>query len=301
MTILPCDPVFQPSPGDEDSLRHSNTNGCWFYVVGNGHVNGIYTDSEIARRQVNRFSNAAWKKASTWNEAVKLWREFCRRYHRHTPLPVFDLSPTPSPEAASAHALPPPSPSPSPPPPPYEALGSHAGTSRPTTSTPDRQSRETSAQAGPTHRPASAVTPARTPGSPRAALTLRAAPPTVASTTASSTSSPSTSRASGPRAPDSSPLAPTTASTSRSHTRPRRLIQVTQVHSSAVTWQEGDRLYGIEGVPCLFETRYNAVDYVFENNLREVGFLETRNRRRLVAFISRRPYVRQEGDPENTE
>ncbi|KAJ7429587.1 hypothetical protein B0H11DRAFT_2265209 [Mycena galericulata] len=292
-TRHPCDPVFRPNPGQEDKIRHSNTSGCWFYVVGNGHMNAIFTDSEIAREQVNRFSGGAWKKASTWKEAIKVWRDFCHRYHRHTPLPVFDLSPTPSPPPASGQPpSPPPSPSPSPPPPPYETLVSGAtsrSTSRPIANL-ERRNRETL----PAHPPAS--TPTRAPRSTRAAPTSRVAPTAVVSLASSA----STSRASGPRAADSSLSTPTTAS-SPAHTRPRQRVQVTQVRSPTVAWQDGDRLYGIEGVPCLFETRYDAVDYVFENHVPEVGILETRNRRRLVAFVTKRPYIRRADDPEDTE
>ncbi|KAJ7432991.1 hypothetical protein B0H11DRAFT_2259953 [Mycena galericulata] len=260
-THWPCDPVFRPSPGDEDKIRHSNTKDCWFYVVGKGHVNGIYTDSHVARRQVDRFSGSAWKKAATWDLALKTWADFCRLYHQHTPVPVIDLSPSPSPSGSRiAHPSPPPSPSPSPSPPPYETIVGHAA--HPAAGPPRRR---TAALVAPT-------------------ATLAAVNPTRAAASMEEDAAPSRRREG--------------AASSRS--RQRRVL-ITQVPSSAVQWQEGDRLHAVEGVPCLFETRYDAVDYVFENHLHDVGFLETRNRRKLAAFILRRPYVRRAGDPEDSE
>ncbi|KAJ7431004.1 hypothetical protein B0H11DRAFT_2262570 [Mycena galericulata] len=250
-----CDPIFRPSPGQEDKVLHSNTADRWFYVVGKGFTNGIYTDPDVARSQVHRFSGGVWKKVATWNEARSLWAAFCDRHHRHAPVPVIELSPTPSPSppgtpAGSSHPSPPPSPSPSPLPPPYETVV-------------------------PTSRARS-----RSSASPQASRVQPAAP-------VSTTSSRPTSTRRATAAP--------------SRATPSNSAAVTQVRSPTGTWQQGDRLYAIAGVPCLFETRYDAVDYVFENSLGWVKFLGSRNRRKVEAFASREAYVGRAGDPEDTD
>ncbi|KAJ7431297.1 hypothetical protein B0H11DRAFT_2262173 [Mycena galericulata] len=243
-----CDPIFRPSPGQEDKALRSNTADLWFYVI----------HEEVARNQVHRFSGAAWKKAATWKEARAVWATFCERHHQHARVPVIELSPTPSPPgtpAQSSHPSPPPSPSPSPSPPPYEAVMPRASSSR-------APSSNTSPQASRVQRRAAPVSP--TSSIPTSHMRAPAAPLHASSSSAATTT-------------------------------------VTQVRSPTTNWQRGDRLYAIEGVPCLFETRYDAVDYVFENSMDEVRFLGSRNRRKLEAFVSKQSYVRRAGDPEDTD
>ncbi|KAJ7441812.1 hypothetical protein B0H11DRAFT_2251875 [Mycena galericulata] len=249
-----CEPVFRPSPGQEDTVLHSNTADCWFYVVGKGFTR-IYTNPEVARDQVHQFSGGAWKKAATWNEALNVWDVFCKRLHHHTPIPVIDLSPTPSPLPMSPSPSPPRSPSSSLSPPPYDAIVAQASTSR-------------------------------------ASLSGRASP------RASRGQAPVSAASSIPISPRCAAAAPSRATSSRT---PMATAMATQVRSPTGTCQQGDRLYSIEGVPCLFETRYDAVDYVFENSMGEVKFLGTRNHRKLEAFVSRQSYVRRAGDPEDTD
>lgn len=43
------------------------------------------------------------------------------------------------------------------------------------------------------------------------------------------------------------------------------------------------------------------MDYAFEANMSNIAFLQTRNRRKLVAFVMKTPYVRQAGDPADTD
>lgn len=43
------------------------------------------------------------------------------------------------------------------------------------------------------------------------------------------------------------------------------------------------------------------VDYIFENHMDDVGILKTRNCSKITAFVMGRRYVREEGDPEDTE
>ncbi|KAJ6589187.1 hypothetical protein B0H19DRAFT_1248751 [Mycena capillaripes] len=96
---VPCLPVYCPSPGDEDHIKHSQAKGKWFYVVGNGCKNAIYTDCEIARDQIHKFSDSAWKRARTWDGAVALWNDYCPRFHAHACPPI--ILPTRYPAATS--------------------------------------------------------------------------------------------------------------------------------------------------------------------------------------------------------
>jgi hypothetical protein len=83
-------------------------------------------------------------------------------------------------------------------------------------------------------------------------------------------------------------------------------------------WREGDTLWGIEGQQLFFEDgrvlppqflldssahfvclRYDVIDYIYAEHLSPVRLMETRNRRRLEAFVEQRSYVREQGDPEH--
>ncbi|KAJ7446045.1 hypothetical protein B0H11DRAFT_2249234 [Mycena galericulata] len=222
-----CDPIFRPSPGQEDKVLHSNTADRWFYVVGKGFTNGIYTDPEVARHQVHRFSGAAWKKAATWKEARVVWATFSLAHTLAAGNSSSIIAPVAS-FVAFAFAIAP------------TIRGGHAARIQFT------RTFEQHVTAG--------IAPMRAAAAPSHASSSSAATTTV-----------------------------------------------TQVRSPTANWQRGDRLYAIEGVPCLFETRYDAVDYVFENSMDEVRFLGSRNRRKLEAFVSRQSYVRRAGDPEDTD
>ncbi|KAJ7462278.1 hypothetical protein B0H11DRAFT_2241418 [Mycena galericulata] len=215
-----CDPIFRPSPGQEDKVLHSNTADRWFYVVGKGFTNGIYTDPDVARSQVHRFSGGVWKKASS-------------------------TCACPS-DRALTHPLP-------------------------------LATRNTSWIIAPIASPvafAFAIAAAIRDG--RAHFTRTFEEQRVTAGVARATAAPS-------------------------RATPSNSAAVTQVRSPTGTWQQGDRLYAIAGVPCLFETRYDAVDYVFENSLGWVKFLGSRNRRKVEAFASREAYVGRAGDPEDTD
>ncbi|KAJ7200384.1 hypothetical protein GGX14DRAFT_572134 [Mycena pura] len=95
-----CIPPFRPSAGHEDAREHSVTTGCWFYTVGVGYVQGIYTDEGIAREQITGFSNGRWKKSATYDAAVAVWNDMCARYHNHRSEPPPSPSPSPSPPSS---------------------------------------------------------------------------------------------------------------------------------------------------------------------------------------------------------
>jgi hypothetical protein len=83
-------------------------------------------------------------------------------------------------------------------------------------------------------------------------------------------------------------------------------------------WNVGDMLWGIEGTALVFEdryalyifhfvpftdfsTRYDGVDHISNARLSPALVMETRNRRKLEAFVSRRRYICEAGDPEESD
>ncbi|KAJ7462648.1 hypothetical protein B0H11DRAFT_2241170 [Mycena galericulata] len=236
-----CKPIFRPSPGQEDTILHSNTADCWFYVVGKGYTNGIYTDPEVARDQVHRFSGGAWKKAPTWSDALKIWDDFCQRHHQHAPIPVIDLSPTPSPPGTptpSSHPSPPPSRSPSPPPYEQRVTADVACATSCCTGVPDVLH---------IHNPQQALYCGSL-----GVLHILGGCDIL-----------------------------------------EHILEHIKGDSSPLTRR--DLAAGRSPV------WYDAVDYVFENSMGTVRFLGSRNRRKVKAFVSRRPYVWRTGDPEESD
>ncbi|KAJ7309162.1 hypothetical protein DFH08DRAFT_974903 [Mycena albidolilacea] len=66
-------------------------------------------------------------------------------------------------------------------------------------------------------------------------------------------------------------------------------------------WREGEILWGIAGTFLLFEDRYDLVDHIFSKRLSLAYVMETRNRRKLVAFVGKQAYVRARGDPDDLD
>lgn len=50
-----------------------------------------------------------------------------------------------------------------------------------------------------------------------------------------------------------------------------------------------------------FYPRYDLVDHIFVQRLSPARVMETRNRRKLVAFVGEEAYVRVPGDPEDSD
>jgi hypothetical protein len=46
--------------------------------------------------------------------------------------------------------------------------------------------------------------------------------------------------------------------------------------------------------------RYALIDHIFAQRLSPARVMETRNRRKLEAFVGERVYVREQGDPEDS-
>ncbi|KAJ7024107.1 hypothetical protein C8F04DRAFT_1270665 [Mycena alexandri] len=299
-----CDPVYRPSTGDEDPARHSHTAGLLFYTVGVGFVPGIYTRENIARDQVNGFSNGRWKKASTYDGAVQNWHEMCALYHNHSPSPLYSSLPPPPPASPS----PPASRSPSP-----------LGVSR--TPAPRRgltiSSLTSTAHAGfftisrtlplspgarphvPPPRPANAPIAPRTPGrsGPTSSTLPHVAPHTPVRSSSTNPHFPHVAprtpvRATNPHVAPHSPRMSRVEATRRSPS-PRPSGSMVQIESARKPgeWKQGDRLWGIQGTPLLFEDRYEMIDHVFARHLSPALVMETRNRRKIEAFIEGKEYL----------
>ncbi|KAJ7855456.1 hypothetical protein B0H14DRAFT_3448987 [Mycena olivaceomarginata] len=78
-----CPTPYRPGLSDEDHRRHSAKANSYFYPVGLGFMRGIYTDEYTARQQLTRYSNGQWKKAATYDEAIRIWNVMCAQYHDH--------------------------------------------------------------------------------------------------------------------------------------------------------------------------------------------------------------------------
>ncbi|KAJ7848831.1 hypothetical protein B0H14DRAFT_3452872 [Mycena olivaceomarginata] len=91
-------------------------------------------------------------------------------------------------------------------------------------------------------------------------------------------------------------IAPTPSSFG--HQPPATPLSQVQSRRTPGEWREGAALWGIEGVPLLFEDRYDAVDHISAERLSPARIMETCNRRKLEAFVRKRQYVQRGGDPE---
>ncbi|KAJ6481584.1 hypothetical protein C8R47DRAFT_1218362 [Mycena vitilis] len=260
-----CRPIYCPSPGDEDHIRHSNLAACRFYVVGKGHEPAIYTDEFVARAQVTGFSGGQWKREDTWDAAVATWNRLCSRYHEH-------------------HEVPPTTPSPPASPPTPSSISSPSPLTRSSSSTL-RTSLASS--------PAARFTAGRAPATlPRAAPTQsgewrlrqrqREHPPAIAPLRLVIIPLPSPSPSpSPPPSPIPQCLCPLQIESTR---RPG-------------SYRVGDTRWGIEGVNMLFEDRHDLVDYISDARLSRAAVMQSRSYRKLKAFVQRTPYIRQAGDP----
>ncbi|KAJ7017586.1 hypothetical protein C8F04DRAFT_1200288 [Mycena alexandri] len=252
------------------------------------------TSAKMARDQVNGFSNGRWKKAATHSEAITVWNDLCELYHSHSPSPSYSTSP-PSPSVSPS-----PSPPPSPSSPPPRGLGrgsSPAGSGRGLGTSTRRAARAPNAPTTrypESHHPSLPVVPRRP-----ALETLHAAAP--------SRMPPRTARsipAGASPGPSSLPAPRTTAgrhSARRPSPRPSASIMQVESERNPREWRVGDRLWGIQGTPLVFEDRYAVIDYMFARRLSPAYVMETRNRRKLEAFVEVKEYSRAAGDPEDSE
>ncbi|KAJ7802388.1 hypothetical protein B0H13DRAFT_2389623 [Mycena leptocephala] len=63
----------------------------------------------------------------------------------------------------------------------------------------------------------------------------------------------------------------------------------------------GRHSLGYRGVALLFEDRYDLVDHIFNARLSPAVVMETRNERKLVAFVRQTAYMPVVGDPEESD
>ncbi|KAJ7840289.1 hypothetical protein B0H14DRAFT_3696538 [Mycena olivaceomarginata] len=157
--------------------------------------------------------------------------------------------------------------------------------------------------------PASSVTesppPSPTlPSSPVGAFRHSSLPPTPVAKTPSRTSAaariPPLDRRPPIRSPSLSPSKSAhIAAVAGPSTSTAPVMQVMGSMRNPGAWRVGDSLWGLEGELLLFEDRYDAVDHIYTHHLSPAHVMETRNRRRLEAFVERRAYVRQRGDPDD--
>ncbi|KAJ7019262.1 hypothetical protein C8F04DRAFT_1197911 [Mycena alexandri] len=104
---MPCTPPFHPGPGHDDRTCHDKVSGCYYYAVADGRVRGVFTNSWIAREQVEGYVNFSMKSFKTWAEMEFWWGLKCQELHTHgcppfetvtftlTPHPVLQPGPSP--------------------------------------------------------------------------------------------------------------------------------------------------------------------------------------------------------------
>ncbi|KAJ7201969.1 hypothetical protein B0H12DRAFT_1244103 [Mycena haematopus] len=117
-----------------------------------------------------------------------------------------------------------------------------------------------------------------------------------------------TSYTSGARSPRSpvpapAPVFPRASSTSTSTPTPSRrsttrMPVITTIQPTSPRRSESRILWGIQGISRVFDDRYQMIDHM---SSKTACVMQTRNRRKLEAFIAQRPYRRQAGDPEESE
>ncbi|KAJ7116746.1 hypothetical protein C8R46DRAFT_1051324 [Mycena filopes] len=272
--MVRCNPVYRPSPGDEDRTQHSMWSKGWFYAVGLGFTTGIYTDEHLARQQVEGFSNGKWKKSSTWPGAVSEYHEISLKYHHHDPNDPHPLPPAPVARPAAPAPVAPPSP-PSPPSPSspsslaMSALPSYSLAPPPATMHPRGAARTRPS-------PASRVAAPNPRAAALSALAASAYSTRVAAPSAlrgplqgTPATPPSTSRPSRARQRHRSPSP-----------RPRGSMIQIEAERGRGEWREGDALWAIAGIQQLFESRLNLL----QQDLSPVSVMQSRNRERLEAF-----------------
>ncbi|KAK7013946.1 hypothetical protein R3P38DRAFT_3206527 [Favolaschia claudopus] len=91
MSVLLCEPIFSPDPGDEDPLTHKGG----FYAVVSEKWKGIVTSPETLARTMKRFPDAHTFKAETYLRIMELWNQDCTEYHYHPDQPSPPPSPSP--------------------------------------------------------------------------------------------------------------------------------------------------------------------------------------------------------------
>ncbi|KAK6992485.1 hypothetical protein R3P38DRAFT_3372639 [Favolaschia claudopus] len=91
MSVLLCEPIISPDPGDEDIMKHKGG----FYAVVSGGWKGIVTSPETLRRTVKKFPDARTFKADTYLRIMELWNQDCTEYHYHPDQPPPPPSPPP--------------------------------------------------------------------------------------------------------------------------------------------------------------------------------------------------------------
>ncbi|KAJ7164572.1 hypothetical protein C8R43DRAFT_1122453 [Mycena crocata] len=89
---MPCSPPYYPSPGHEDRQRHDQCAACFYYVVMMGRVNGVFTNSWIARDVVSGTSHGSQKACKNWREVEFYWGVNCDKNHIPGECPVFQTS-----------------------------------------------------------------------------------------------------------------------------------------------------------------------------------------------------------------
>ncbi|KAJ7851563.1 hypothetical protein B0H13DRAFT_1905096 [Mycena leptocephala] len=256
-----CTPTFIGFPNG-NTLRHSQSAKGRFYIVTKGYKTEIFADEITARDQVEGFSNGGWKMEKTEVKAMQVWDTHCRRFHHHDHDNDDDTEP-----------LPPPSPSPPPPPPPPPPPARRGARLRicPARSdTVESWIRECAWHSVP-HALADPIPHALED----AALTLQDhGSYCVRQIVAGG------AHASAGEAPSCGGFL---------------------AHGAGAVQPPVERFWGVKGVHIIFDNRLDAIGHIFDLHLNREDLRSSRNVRKLSAFITQTPYIREAEDPESSE
>ncbi|KAJ7036053.1 hypothetical protein C8F04DRAFT_1258427 [Mycena alexandri] len=76
-----CRPRYYPSPGHEDTFAHDGDVDGRYFIVMEGHGDGIFTEAEVADRLTKGYSGWVKRSAKKWDAAVRIWEDNCDLSH----------------------------------------------------------------------------------------------------------------------------------------------------------------------------------------------------------------------------
>ncbi|KAJ7936007.1 hypothetical protein B0H13DRAFT_1853711 [Mycena leptocephala] len=83
LSTMTCIPPYHPCPGHESTTEHDRCAQCLYYVVFEGFVRGIYSNSWIARDQTERYTDSRQKSFKKKGEADAWWALMCTALHQN--------------------------------------------------------------------------------------------------------------------------------------------------------------------------------------------------------------------------
>ncbi|KAJ7840810.1 hypothetical protein B0H14DRAFT_3457823 [Mycena olivaceomarginata] len=77
-----CIPPYHASLGHKGCNTHDHSAACVYYAVWTGRVRGVYSNSWIARDQMDGYTDGRQQSFRTWNDLELWWRGLCNEQHQ---------------------------------------------------------------------------------------------------------------------------------------------------------------------------------------------------------------------------